>query len=278
MDTKFTKDGRKVAVLGKLNDTTWIVQEIYVSDKGEFPAGENFTTKTLLDEPAETYSSRRAKEIDGQIEKRKKERDLLDTKLQLKRRKSQAAELINHATAKYENLDVAQLDTFLAFIAGEITHVVVEDYSNYQIVCLVDAVEAVDGCHSRRRLEGLKLVSLFGCTDRGARYKEGQGDDHSLSLDWRINQYRDGSGNSWDTVYPCKSHEEAVLLLDGLLADKDATEKRIKLKEEYKLVNPTAEKIEAYRQRRIDDKRGTVAKRQEDLDKAKAELEAIEKS
>ncbi|HEI9857545.1 TPA: hypothetical protein SLO96_000850 [Proteus mirabilis] len=52
METKFLSDGRKVAVLGKLNTTESIVQEIFVTDSGvEIPSGENFTTKSLHDEP-----------------------------------------------------------------------------------------------------------------------------------------------------------------------------------------------------------------------------------
>ena len=49
MEIKYTKDGKKVAILGKLNDTTWIVQEIFILNGQELPCGENFTTKTLLD-------------------------------------------------------------------------------------------------------------------------------------------------------------------------------------------------------------------------------------
>ena len=55
MGYKFTADGKKVVVVGALNAKETIVQEIFVTDGTEFPAGEHFVVKTLLDAPAETY-------------------------------------------------------------------------------------------------------------------------------------------------------------------------------------------------------------------------------
>lgn len=56
---KYTKEGKKVAIVGKINNTQWIVQEIFVSGDNEFPSGENFVVTSLLDVPAETYQSRK---------------------------------------------------------------------------------------------------------------------------------------------------------------------------------------------------------------------------
>ena len=56
MQTKYTTDGKKVAIVGKLNNTETIVQEIFVSENGsEIPAGENFVVKSLLDAPAKSW-------------------------------------------------------------------------------------------------------------------------------------------------------------------------------------------------------------------------------
>jgi len=46
---KFTSDGKKVAVVGKLNAQETIVQEIFVSNGNEIPSGENFVVKSLHD-------------------------------------------------------------------------------------------------------------------------------------------------------------------------------------------------------------------------------------
>lgn len=52
---KYTTQGKKVRIMGKLNSTEYIVQEVFVDDKGnEIHAGENFVTKNLLDAPAKS--------------------------------------------------------------------------------------------------------------------------------------------------------------------------------------------------------------------------------
>lgn len=246
MDTKYTKDGKKVAVIGKLNNEQWIVQEIFVTNGKEFPAGENFTTKTLLDEPAETWQIKQARELEQSKEKIKLSIKKLEDKRAIILRKSRVAELINRNTDTYSNIDLGQLDTLMDFMAGKITHLIVKDYHGYEIKDIIDSVEAIDNCGYRKSLDGLRLVSLFGCSTRGQRYKEGK-DAFSCRLDWRINRYRDDSGHSWDEVIPCKSHEEAVALVDELVSQEDkATKGLIALKEKYNLDHPIEEKIQAY--------------------------------
>jgi hypothetical protein len=42
-EIKYTSKGQKVRIVGKLNSTEFIVQEIHVTESGdEVPAGENF--------------------------------------------------------------------------------------------------------------------------------------------------------------------------------------------------------------------------------------------
>ena len=53
---KYTTDGKKVVVIGDLNQTEKIVQEIFVTEDGaEIPSGERFVVKSLLDEPAKSW-------------------------------------------------------------------------------------------------------------------------------------------------------------------------------------------------------------------------------
>jgi len=43
MQTKYTNDGKKVGIVGKLNAEQTIVQEIFITESGqEIPSGENF--------------------------------------------------------------------------------------------------------------------------------------------------------------------------------------------------------------------------------------------
>lgn len=59
MTNKFLSDGKKVSVIGKLNNEEWIVQEIFVTESGdEIPSGERFVTKHLHDEPVESWNIR----------------------------------------------------------------------------------------------------------------------------------------------------------------------------------------------------------------------------
>jgi hypothetical protein len=269
---KYTKDGKKVAVIGKLNNEEWIVQEIFVSNGKEYPAGENFVEKTLLDEPVETYQSRQAKVTEDRLKKLKDQIEKMEKETSIIRRKRETAQLINRATEKYQNIDPEQLELFFAFISGEITHLIIEKYQDYEIVSLIDGVEATDSWHGRISSEGLRLVSLFGCNESGERYKK----DRTFRLDWRINRYRDGSGN-WADIWPCNSLEDAAQKLDEILSDKDACEKYIDLKKKYRLKNPTKEKIKEYYNRCVEGKKESVATAKTTLKNKEQELRAAEK-
>ena len=56
METKFLSDGRKVVVVGALNNQETIVQEVFVTQQGdEIPGGERFVVKSLHDQPVESW-------------------------------------------------------------------------------------------------------------------------------------------------------------------------------------------------------------------------------
>jgi len=63
---KYLSDGRKVVIIGQLNNIESIVQEIFITESGdEVPSGERFTTKNLHDEPVESYKSKQEKKMDS---------------------------------------------------------------------------------------------------------------------------------------------------------------------------------------------------------------------
>ena len=257
MDTKYTKDGKKVAVLGKLNNEEWIVQEIFVTNGKEFPGGENFTTKTLLDEPAKSWAEKHKDETERTLKAARAVLEKLQTDTKIIRQKKNAADLINKIIASYSEIDVAQLETLCLFVSGQITHCVIKTWNGYQIRQLADLLSSNN---DYGRLEGIKLVSLFGCRENGER----QNGDRYYSLAWRINQYRDGSGSE-STIWPCVSHDAAIAKIDELIADSPACQELIDLKKKYNLQNPTAEKISDYRKKYLDaqeknveDKRGVL--------------------
>jgi len=58
MQTKYTNDGKKVAIVGKLNADQTIVQEIFITENGqEIPSGENFVVSSLHDQPVKKWST-----------------------------------------------------------------------------------------------------------------------------------------------------------------------------------------------------------------------------
>lgn len=272
MNIKYTKGGKKVVVLGKLNSESWIVQEVFVSNGQEFPAGENFVETTLLDEPAETWQMKEAKRLDGHKQEVEKEIENLRNQAKVARRNLDYTNLINRITAKYGNaVEIDQLDTLFAFMAGHITHIVIKKWNTYEILSLVDALKAEDSWNGYKSVDGIKLVSLFGCNRDGERYEK----DRGFSLNWRINEYRDGSG-SCTTAYPCKSHQEAVELIDELLAThEEATSDLIELKKKYHLKNPSKEKIKKFHEKLIDQKKESIDKQRKELLKSEDELKVL---
>lgn len=94
------------------------------------------------------------------------------------------------------NSDNEQLQTLHAFLAGEITHFFIDGYSPEIVSWDDNETYCTDSWGSHMRIEGMKLVSIFGSSDG--------------KMDYRINQYRDGSGGSSKRIIPCKSYEHAL--------------------------------------------------------------------
>jgi len=205
MDIKYTKDGKKVSVVGKINSTQWIVQEVYVSGGNEFPAGESFVVTSLLDAPAETYQSKELKRQEQRLKESEAEIKKIDAKINKLKVYERGADILNKIIETYGTIDVSQIETFLDFISGKITHVVRENYSGYTIETLLEAVTRKDsyGYSGGVYFDGLRLVSLFGCPKE--LYDK---DKTSYRLDWRLCQYYDGIGSK-ETIYPFKSFESA---------------------------------------------------------------------
>jgi hypothetical protein len=194
MSHKFTSDGRKVAVVGALNAKETIVQEIFVTDGTEFPAGEHFVVKTLLDAPAETYKAKEERRVVESIKNLEATRGNLEAEIKGFRFKAAAAAAkIKWISGVTSNEVQAVVDNLTAMLTGEYTHVVlgsgeIKEWGH----------DLFTNCDSyNRSFESLRLISLFG---------EWNG---RLSLGWKVNHYQDGSGSS-ATFVPCRSFHEAV--------------------------------------------------------------------
>lgn len=195
---KYTDDGKKVLVVGKLNAEQTIVQEIFISAGQEIPSGENFVVKSLHDQPAESWKEKHLRELEARFEKQKeiltRDIDQQSARLTLAKEK---AKLHADAISRFINCaDESQLQILKSFMAGEITHLFISGYSP-EIIDWMESNNAYDVESSGYKImaEGIKLVSLMGRSD---------GD-----LSYRIHDYRDGSGGS-KQVYPACGYEEAL--------------------------------------------------------------------
>lgn len=194
---KFTADGRKVAVVGALNAKETIVQEIFVNDGTEFPAGEHFVVKTLLDAPAETYKAKEERRIIESIQTLESEREKLKAEIAGFKFKAQAAAAkIKWTECVTEPELEAVMGNLKSMLSGEYTHVVMAGHSTEIKEWGHELFTTCDD-YGRGRFESLKMISLYG---------EWNG---RLKLDWKVNTYRDGSGSSYSFI-PCKSLTEAV--------------------------------------------------------------------
>jgi hypothetical protein len=210
--TKFTKDGRKVAILGKLNNNETIVQEIFVADDGsEFPGGENFVVTTLLDKPAESWKEKKVRELEERYET---ERRRLESAI----KDAQAKARLTHDRSRFWNalrkgvasLEHEQLRPLLNLIEGKVTHVLI-DHSYRGGIFSIDDPElfAENRSYGRIDCDGFKALTI--------------GMDYQKRITFRVNQYKDGSGNTDTPIYYCCSLEEAREVAQKL-CDRDCEE------------------------------------------------------
>ncbi len=207
MDIKYTSDGRKVIVVGKLNADQHIVQEIFVCDGQEVPSGENFVVSSLHDAPSESWKEKNLRELEERYDKQRKaitaRIDACDNKLSIaeQKAKQRAGALLAFAS----NSDNEQLQTLHAFLAGEITHFFIGGYAPEIVSWDDNQTYCTDSWGGRMQVEGMKLVSIFGISNG--------------KMDYRINQYRDGSGGGSREIIPCKSYEHALSVAQQTLND-----------------------------------------------------------
>ena len=84
---KYTTDGKKVVVIGDLNQTEKIVQEVFVTKDGcEIPSGERFVVKSLLDKPAISWKEKTLNDLELKYKSQKEYWDKEISKLDSEKR------------------------------------------------------------------------------------------------------------------------------------------------------------------------------------------------
>lgn len=203
---KYTTDGKKVVVIGDLNQTEKIVQEIFVTDDGaEIPSGERFVVKSLLDEPAKTWKEQNLANLESRYDKDSKEWEFKIE--QLNSQKRNAYESLSarvkwlKQVAKQPHPDKLKsvIETLALFLSNEDKWVLVRNYGGWKFERFNE-----EGCNNlldsndsygRGRFDSMRLLSLYGGSNGDFSYK--------------VDGYSDGSG-SGDTVLFFKSEQEGI--------------------------------------------------------------------
>lgn len=209
---KYTTDGRKVVVIGDLNQTEKIVQEIFVTKDGdEIPSGERFVVKSLLDAPSKSWREQELIRLEARFEKERKQWEDRIKKIQAEKEfvyKSLSARvewLKQVAKQPHPEALSKVIETLALFLSNSDIWVFYADYSTwylekYDQEGFSRIHDDVDRYNHRTSLENMKLVSLFGQTDGNFQFK--------------ISQYSDGSGRSNDVEY-FKSKEDALIYIQN---------------------------------------------------------------
>lgn len=196
-NTKFLSDGRKVAIVGKLNNTEWIVQEIFVTKKGdEIPSGESFTAKSLHDAPVESYLKKEERRQKENTERAKAELESVRRSIKEATDKLKAKQAMLANSPELKDLVGDKARILSMFMTGTVEYLVIDRYTLSKPVRLEDQIIQWETGWGETRFDGLKLLSVLG---------KSKGE-----VEYRINQYSDGSGSGGFQVWPFETHEEAV--------------------------------------------------------------------
>lgn len=209
---KYTTDGRKVVIIGDLNQTEKIVQEIFVTEDGaEIPSGERFVVKSLLDTPAKSWKEKNIADLEARYEK---DKEYWEDKINSIKKEKELVYLSLSARVKWLKQVAKQpypeslkkvIETLAMFLSNTDMWVFYADYSKwylekYDQEGFSRIHDCVDFGYGYPKLEYMRLVSLFGKTN---------GD-----FEFRISNYSDGSGSS-NTIEYFKSKEDALVYMQN---------------------------------------------------------------
>jgi hypothetical protein len=193
----YTEDGCKAEYLGKVENghVINVYGESYdhYGERYEEPMGLQVVSRVFATPPKALFDTRIA-ELKGEVAAlEKRSRELSEETRAAQKERLDLAKKLAHLPA------LRHLDDF---IEKRITHVLFGG-ADYKILP-IDQAFAENGVYSRK---GQKLLTLYG--------------DVGGNLQWRLNQYSDGSGWTED-VTPCLSLEEAeATRMANILADLD---------------------------------------------------------
>ena len=196
-DTTFLERGDEVIYVAQAG-SQHVVIPVYEREDGEPDYGKPILVDAVYHEPPVEKRYTKIAELDAQI--RQAHATLTGIKAETREADKQRADILSRLK---QNTALKRIDDFLA---GNLTHFVLHCESYVKVMPSAEAVKNGNGDDRDSYDRTLKLVSLFG--------------DSKGDLEWRINEYRDGSGSNWKTVIPFTSEEEATAFAVELMANK----------------------------------------------------------
>lgn len=184
MITKYTKDGRKVAVIQNATLTDFIVQEIMVDSKGvEYLNGKNEIASNLLDQPLLTWKNNEEARLSKNIERLKIEFDTMEKQVSdFKRIQKSVLDKKIEWVKGITNQEVKNVVIRIKnLIEGKYKYIV---WHGYALKLEEFTNETFSFNYENKRC--IRLVSLFGVWNK------------RLEMSWKCNQYQDGSGSKED--------------------------------------------------------------------------------
>lgn len=186
-DIVFDDNGNKASYISGFSGAH-VVSFFYISGDGEteYLSGDVTRLHEVYTEPPEAAKHEKIAELNKTIETQRAELRRINSELDVAGKEYQARvkKLQQHrALKRIEDYLDGKFTVFLEY----------NDWNPPKIVVPADALRQSDRNDKRQR-----LMCLFG--------------DSNGNLEWKINDYRDGSGSDRVTVIPCESEEEAILL------------------------------------------------------------------
>jgi hypothetical protein len=253
MQTKYTNDGKKVAIVGKLNADQTIVQEIFITENGqEIPSGENFVVTSLHDAPVISWKEKKLKEIESKYESDiKKYEQAID---RLNKEYKDQSELLkakmNYIGLALKNASPESFQTLVDYLTGEIKWIILDEKWGKPKLISIDKF-------NQKYEDRLRLLSFFGK------------DDGSFS--YAIGAYSDYSGNK-TTFIPYKEYEVAKARFEAILLQRGVNEDTLDAAKKHGIEFPK-EMIEEYNHRILVSKQARIQEYKDKIAEVEKEIQ-----
>jgi len=260
MEIKYTSDGKKVAIVGKLNAQETIVQEIFVIGEAELPSGENFVVKSLHDAPVISWKEKELKRLDERYESEKRD---LDNKIRAindsyKNSYAKMRAVIEYNAEVIKNINPAMFDHLIMWICGEIKYFVEEGYS--------PKIMEYDGFFKSDyyggKYDSMQLLSIFGNSKGDFKY--------------RVNDYSDGSGNYHTIVTPFRNYTDAFEYFKSIIQTSEINDHIYAQAKKHK-IKLDGDKVKKYKSNLIATHTKSIENHLKDIERYKAIIKDIEK-